>query len=100
MPRTVQGSAFVREEREKEIPVPFEQGFVHYIISYFIKYMHSRKAGFFFSGALGNAIRKPEILGYNKILRCNKNQTLKASSSTTFYTPIVKRNCNFAFIKH
>jgi hypothetical protein len=48
MPRTVQGSAFVREEREKEIPVPFEQGFVHYIISYFIKYMHSRKAGFFF----------------------------------------------------
>lgn len=70
------GQRLCKREREEEISIPFEQGFVHYIISYFIKYMHSRKAGFF-SGALGTAIRKPEILGCNKILRCNKIRHLK-----------------------
>lgn len=38
--------------------------------------MHYRKA-LFFPGALGTAIRKPEILGGNKIVRCNKIRHLK-----------------------
>lgn len=42
----------------------------------------------FFSGALGIAPRKPEISGYNKILRCNKIRHLKKQQYQFLYSHI------------